>query len=131
MAADMAALLDELDIPATVVGGVSMGAGIALKFGTQYKSRTSALILSRPAWLNEPSPPNLSVIASIADLIQKHGRERGLQLFDKSEVYTSLEESFPQTARSLQETFSAPGIEASVSGFRSILASARLSHLRT
>ena len=34
MAADMAALLDELDIPAAVVGGVSMGAGIALKFGT-------------------------------------------------------------------------------------------------
>jgi len=124
MAADMAALLDELDIPAAVVGGVSMGAGIALKFGTQYKSRTSALILSRPAWLNEPSPPNLSVIGRIAEMIERYGRERGLHLFEKSEVYTSLKESFPQTARSLQETFSAPGIEASVSGFRSILASA-------
>jgi pimeloyl-ACP methyl ester carboxylesterase len=124
MAADMAALLDGLDIPGAVVGGVSMGAGIALKFGTQYKSRTRALILSRPAWLNEPNPPNLAVIASIADMIERHGRERALQLFEKSEVYTSLKESFPQTARSLQETFSAPGIEASVSGFRAILASA-------
>jgi pimeloyl-ACP methyl ester carboxylesterase len=124
MAADMAALLDGLDIPAAVVGGVSMGAGIALKFSTHYESRTKALILSRPAWLNEPNPPNLSVIASIADLIEKHGRERAWQLFEKSEVYSSLQESFPQTARSLKETFSAPGIEGSVSGFRSILASA-------
>jgi pimeloyl-ACP methyl ester carboxylesterase len=124
MAADMAALLEGLDIPAAVIGGVSMGAGIALKFGTQYKSRTRALILSRPAWLNEPNPPNLAVIASIADLIERHGRERALPLFENSEVYTSLNESFPHTAGSLKETFSAPGIEASVSGFRSILASA-------
>jgi len=56
-------------------------------------------------------------------MIEKHGRERAWQLFEKSEVYTSLQESFPQTARSLQETFSAPGIEGSVSSFRSILAS--------
>src|SRR5437899_8088749 len=114
MAADSAALLDELDSPAAVVGGVSMGAGIALKFGTQYKSRTSALILSRPAWLNEPSPPNRSVICRIAEMIERYRRERGLHLFDKSEVYTSLKESFLQTARSLQEPFSCRVIDASV-----------------
>jgi pimeloyl-ACP methyl ester carboxylesterase len=123
MAADMAALFDHLEIPAAVVGGVSMGAGIALTFGVQYKSRTRALILSRPAWLSKPNPSNLAVIESIAEMIEGYGRERGLQLFENSEIYMSLESSFPYTARSLKETFSVPGIERNVSGFRAIMAS--------
>jgi pimeloyl-ACP methyl ester carboxylesterase len=124
MAADLEALLDELGLGAAVIGGVSMGAGIALSFGRHYKARAKALILIRPAWLNSPNPPNLSIISSIADRVERHGRERGLQLFENSEIYSSLEAAFPATARSLVETFSSPGIEARIPAIRSILASA-------
>src|SRR5438445_31414 len=58
MADDVAVLLDHLGLGTAVVGGVSMGAGIALRFSIQHPKRTKALILSRPAWLNEPCPAN-------------------------------------------------------------------------
>jgi pimeloyl-ACP methyl ester carboxylesterase len=123
MADDMAALLETLGIPAAIVGGVSMGAGIALAFSRRHKVRARALILSRPAWLNIPNPPNLSILFTIADMVQKHGRERALQLFENLDVYTLLKLSSPETARSLRELFSARSIEAIVQTLRSIPAS--------
>lgn len=130
MAADLAALLDKLGLTAAIIGGVSMGAGITLAFERQYRGRAKALILSRPAWLNDPNPPNLSAVAAIVDMIEKHGSHRAWQLLESSEVYTSLKNSFPETARSLKETFSVPGIEKSVLGFRSILASTPFDSLK-
>src|SRR5207245_8784188 len=114
----------ELGLGAAVIGGVSMGAAIALNFCRHYKARAKALILSRPGWLNSPNPPNLSIISSIADSVERHGRERGLQLFENSEMYSSVKAASPATARSLVETFSTPGIEARIPAIRSILASA-------
>ena len=69
MADDMAAVLDHLRIEAALVGGDSMGAGISLAFWKRHQRRVSALILSRPAWLSNPYPPNLAILGSIAKLI--------------------------------------------------------------
>src|SRR5947208_473151 len=57
LADDLAALLNWLSIDRAVVGGVSMGAGVALAFCLRYPHRARAAILVRPAWLNEPEPP--------------------------------------------------------------------------
>jgi pimeloyl-ACP methyl ester carboxylesterase len=124
MADDMAALLDRLGIPVAVVGGVSMGAGIALAFSRRHRGRACALVLSRPAWLNFPNPPNLSIFPTIADMVEKHGRERALQLFENSDLYQSWKHTFPETARSLTGLFSDRSIDAIVFSFRSIPASA-------
>jgi pimeloyl-ACP methyl ester carboxylesterase len=124
MADDMAALLDTLGIPSAVVGGVSMGAGIALAFWRRHRPRGKALILSRPAWLNVPNPPNLSFAATIVDMVEKHGRERALQLFECSDAYRSPKERFPETAPSLRDLFSARSIETIVLPFRFVPASA-------
>ena len=53
---DLIALLDHLEIENAVVGGISMGAGIALNVAARYPHRVLGLILSRPAWLDEPFP---------------------------------------------------------------------------
>src|ERR1700728_1370117 len=67
MADDVADLLDHLRVEKAVVGGVSMGAGIALAFGLRHGERVRGLVLSRPAWLDRPSPPNLDFAPLIAD----------------------------------------------------------------
>lgn len=120
MADDMAALLDRLGIPAAFIGGVSMGAGIALAFSQRHSHRTRGLILSRPAWLNVPNPPNLTILGTIADLVEKHGCTSALQLFRDSETYRSLKECFPETARSLVALFSSQSAERIVLPLRFI-----------
>jgi pimeloyl-ACP methyl ester carboxylesterase len=47
---DALALLDHLEIDQAVVGGISLGAAIALRMAALYPSRISGLILGRPAW---------------------------------------------------------------------------------
>src|SRR5262245_29135793 len=53
---DLAALLDHLSIAAAVVGGISMGAALALDFALRFRGRVLGLVLSRPAWLDQPHP---------------------------------------------------------------------------
>jgi pimeloyl-ACP methyl ester carboxylesterase len=76
MADDVLALMTHLSIERTVFGGVSMGAAIALAFCLKHPHRARAAILARPAWLNEPGPPNLALFPVIAAFIQDFGIER-------------------------------------------------------
>jgi pimeloyl-ACP methyl ester carboxylesterase len=124
MADDVAALLDHLAIPAAVVGGVSMGAGISLAFALKNPSRAKGLVLSRPAWLNQPRPPNLAVLQEITGMIEQFGRDRALDLFRKSDLFTSWEKTAPETAKSLTEVFLERRDSANLSTYRFIPESA-------
>lgn len=46
MAQDVAQLMDQLDIPQAVIGGLSMGGYVALAFYKQFASRVRALVLA-------------------------------------------------------------------------------------
>lgn len=52
---DLARLLDALDIPRAVIGGLSMGGQIAMHFGLRYPERVSGLLLA--ATFAEPETP--------------------------------------------------------------------------
>jgi len=123
MAEDMAALLDHLAVPAAAVGGVSMGAGISLAFGLKNPARTRALVLSRPAWLNSPEPENLKVLQLVADLVEEYGPEQGMEHFRTSERYADFERVAPSSAKTLVESFTNRGPEATIKTFRNIPAS--------
>ena len=47
---DITNLLDYLNLSKVVIGGISMGAGVALNFAVRHPERTRALILSRASW---------------------------------------------------------------------------------
>ena len=51
---DLCALLEHLALPQVVVGGISMGAAVALMLTLRRPERVRGLVLSRPAWLDEP-----------------------------------------------------------------------------
>ena len=120
MADDVRALLDHLAIERAVVGGVSMGAGITLAFALAYPDRTLAAILTRPAWLNQPEPPNLALFPAIAGMIQEAGIERARQLFEQSAIYAALKESYPPAATMLDGFFTGRTPEAIVAAYQAI-----------
>ncbi len=123
MAEDMAALLDHLAVPAAAVGGVSMGGGISMAFCLKYPARTKALVLSRPAWLNSPEPENLKILQMIADLVEKYGPEPALEHFRRSERFADFERVAPATAKTMVESFTNRGAEATIKTYRYIPAS--------
>jgi pimeloyl-ACP methyl ester carboxylesterase len=109
---DVLALLDHLRLEQVVIGGISMGAGVALNFALRHPQRVRGLILVRPAWLHEPAPPNLAVYPRIADLIRREGLEQGRDTFARSAAYLDVLPEFPQTAASILKQFARPQADA-------------------
>jgi pimeloyl-ACP methyl ester carboxylesterase len=120
MAGDAAALLNLLSIERAVVGGVSMGAGIALAFCLKYPHRARAAIFSRPAWLNHPAPPNLAIFPQIAAMIQEAGIEQARQLFEHSNIYAAWKEHYPLAASSVDGLFTGRSPDAIVATYQAI-----------
>ena len=87
---DLLAFMDGQRIGQAVVGGISMGAAVALNFALRFPDRVRALILSRPCWLDQPLPPNAQVFVSIASHIRQHGAKKGREQFSLSEEYRDL-----------------------------------------
>ena len=67
-AADVAALAEGLS-PPLVIGGISMGAAIALRLAVTRPDLVRALILVRPAWGVDPAPPNMAPNAEVGALL--------------------------------------------------------------
>ncbi len=120
MADDVLALLDHLAIEKAVVGGVSMGAAIALAFCLAHPRRTLAAVLTRPAWLNQPEPPNLAMFPAIAAMIQDAGIEQARQRFEQSVIYAALKESYPPAATMIDGFFAGRTPEAILATYQAI-----------
>ncbi len=108
LADDLGALLDLLSITQAVIGGVSLGAGVALNFTLRYPARARALVLARPAWLDQPLPPNLNGLVAAAGFIRKFGAADGLAHFQASEAYAAVMQQSVDSANSLVKQFNDP-----------------------
>jgi pimeloyl-ACP methyl ester carboxylesterase len=111
---DLCALLDHLALPQVVIGGISMGAAVALMLTLRYPERVRGLVLSRPAWLDQPMPPNSALYPVIAKLIRQYGATRGLEHFMRSAEYLEIARTAPDAARSLCGQFTHPRAEETV-----------------
>lgn len=120
-AEDLGTLMDHLKIRRAIVGGVSMGAGIALNFVTRFADRVMALVLSRPAWLERPHPWNVRMFSLISRLLREHGPARGQELFRQSVEYRDTLEHWPDVATSLAEQFQSPRAEETACKLESII----------
>jgi pimeloyl-ACP methyl ester carboxylesterase len=107
---DLVALLDQLAIPRAVVGGISMGAGVALNVAVRYPERVAGLVLSRPAWLDGPMPEEtVALYAYLARLLRsldEDARDDGvnwaLGRLEQFDAYRAIAASSPDTAQSLR-----------------------------
>lgn len=67
---DVLALADARGVARATVGGISMGAAIALRLAARHTARVRALILVRPAWLFADGPETMRGFIEIAGLLQ-------------------------------------------------------------
>jgi pimeloyl-ACP methyl ester carboxylesterase len=105
---DLLALVDQLGLSSFVLGGVSMGAGVALRFAADHPERVRGLVLIRPAWLDQPSPANLRPLTRIGELLLEHGPREGRELFLTDAEYVAALRESPATAESMLGQFDRP-----------------------
>ncbi len=105
---DLAALLEQVVGKPAVVIGVSMGAGVALRFALTHPGRVTRLVLARPAWTNQPMTPNLVVFTEIAHLLRTCGPDDGLKAFKASLSYQAFRRRSRYCTATLCEQFAKP-----------------------
>lgn len=111
-AEDVFSVAMDRDTNRPVVGGISMGAAIALNLAHRHAGRVSALILVRPAWLFEAAPINMAPIRTIASLLQKHPVDEARRLFVASQTAADLRSRAPDNFASLLGYFDRPDAAA-------------------
>ena len=105
---DVMALLDHLKVEKGIIGGTSMGAGVALNCALRYPQRVLGLILLRPAWLDQPNESNLKMFGLIAQLLREHGPKGGQKHFTHCEKFKRVARESRDSAESLLALFSDP-----------------------
>jgi pimeloyl-ACP methyl ester carboxylesterase len=108
LADDLVGLLDHLGIDQAVVGGISLGAAVAVSAALRYPERVRGLVLVRPAWIDDPLPANVRCYATIARLLRELGPVEGLARFRATREFRQMERESPDCARSLAGQFEAP-----------------------
>ncbi len=102
---DAIALLDRLGVERAVVGGISLGAAIAMRLAVHHPARVSALIIARPAWICAAAPQRMTIYGDVAELLAQHGSARGLDQLVATERYQTLLRESPDNAASLRGFF--------------------------
>jgi pimeloyl-ACP methyl ester carboxylesterase len=104
-AEDAVVLLDHLGVRRAVVGGISLGAAIALRLAVHYPERVSEQIIARPAWVSEAAPEGLRIYLDVAELLARYGSEEGLERLEATERYRMVERESPDNAASMRSFF--------------------------
>ena len=114
---DLIGFLDHLGLARAVVGGISMGAGVALGVAVRYPERVAGLVLSRPAWLAGPMPDRtVALFDRLAGLLRLLGSTaaggRGLDWAQHALAadrrFSVIATRYPDTARSLRGQLTSP-----------------------
>lgn len=111
-AADVIAAADARGIGRFFVGGISMGAAIALHLAKAHPERVMGLILVRPAWAFAAAPGNLAPIREVAALLRSHPPAEARALFAQSTTAERLRLEAPDNLASLLGYFDRDDIDA-------------------
>lgn len=104
-AEDVAAMIDDKAQGPVVVGGISMGAAIALRLAVKRPELVSALVLARPAWLTGAAPENMAPNKFVGELLREHTQEQARALFETSPTAHKLSVDGPDNLASLRGFF--------------------------
>lgn len=103
---DIAGLIDEKGLGPAVIGGISMGAAIALRLAVARPDLVSALVLARPAWVTATGPANMAPNALVGELLRYHPAEKARALFEATSTAAELARVAPDNLASLRGFFS-------------------------
>ena len=102
---DLAAVIEADTLGPCVVGGISMGAAIALRLAVTRPDLVRGLVLARPAWLVEDAPVNMAPNALVGDLLGRYAPEAAAERFEASPIAAELAGAAPDNLASLRGFF--------------------------
>lgn len=102
---DIAAMIEAQKQGPLVVGGISMGAAIALRLAVTRPDLVRALVLARPAWTTGAAPENMAPNHFVGELLRNHAPEEARKLFEASEIAARLSVVGPDNLASLRSFF--------------------------
>jgi pimeloyl-ACP methyl ester carboxylesterase len=111
---DAVALLDHLNIPEAAVGGISMGAAIALRMAAKYPARVNKLVLARPAWVDQPAPETMALYSKVPPLLAGEDPVDALHDFQNLPEFLALRSTSPDNASSMADFFKRPRRETTI-----------------
>ncbi|MGB1355919.1 MAG: alpha/beta fold hydrolase [Candidatus Puniceispirillaceae bacterium] len=100
-AADVAAFAATIDGPPPLIGGISMGAAIALHLAVRTSGMFGGLILARPAWVDQPAPDTLAPHRQIADYLATYDNAEARRRFQDSATARAIARASPDNMASL------------------------------
>jgi pimeloyl-ACP methyl ester carboxylesterase len=103
---DVLAFADARGVRRFAMGGISMGAAIALNIAVNHPDRVDALILARPAWAWDKAPANMQPLAEVAAHLGQGSKEA----FEKSALGQSLAKEAPDNLASMLGFFDRPDL---------------------
>jgi pimeloyl-ACP methyl ester carboxylesterase len=101
-----------------------MGAGVALNFSLRNPTRIDGLILSRPAWLAAPRPPNLEILHTLSQWLKELGPDGARERLLKDPEFRRIEMISRDNAASILRQLERPDLEATITTLANLPADA-------
>lgn len=111
---DVAALIAERHLAPAIVGGISMGAAIAMRLAVLQPKAVRALIIARPAWVTSAAPANTRPYVEVGELLAKHPAGEAQKLFLASDTAKDLAAKAPDNLASLTGFFARAPLEVTM-----------------
>jgi pimeloyl-ACP methyl ester carboxylesterase len=108
---DLASFIVEKRLAPIVVGGISMGAAIALQLAVRYPELVKGLIIARPAWIIDDAPLNMQPNAEVGALLARLAPAEAQDTFMAGETASRLMREAPDNLASLKGFFGREPIE--------------------
>lgn len=102
---DLIALIESSRLAPVILGGISMGAAIALRIAVRRPELVRALLLVRPAWVTDAAPENMQPNAEVGELLSRHAPEHARALFEQGATARQLATEAPDNLASLRGFF--------------------------
>jgi pimeloyl-ACP methyl ester carboxylesterase len=103
---DLVALIESRAMGSVVLGGISMGAAMAVRLAALRPDLVGALVLIRPAWFAASAPDNMAPNVYLGDLLRRFAPDEARRSFEASELSRFLAREAPDNLASLRGLFS-------------------------
>jgi pimeloyl-ACP methyl ester carboxylesterase len=119
---DLTSWIEQHEPAPVVLGGISMGAAIALRLAVLHPGMIRALVLARPAWIDKNAPPNMQPYAVVGDLLRRYPPDEARSRFEDSDTAHKLADEAPDNLASLRSFFSRQPVSTTAELLRRISA---------
>lgn len=119
---DIAGYLDARGVERPVVGGISMGAAIALRLAVRRPDLVGALVIARPAWICAANPQNMAPNRIAGELLDRYPPDEARRQYEASALAEDLERDGPDNLASIRGFFTREPIDVTAALLRAISA---------